>query len=158
VVRFQFDPRRGILASVLLFIFCSLAAYWLAGVRSNIGNDGARIVGVWVLALTGVVVPAVILAHGFSERRKGDLMRYRLHEDSLELPRLDRTIENARQRVYFSSEHYVGPSDHFFELNLVLDGQRLKFLASIEKNAFRTVTRPLEGLGFAVNYQKIRIS
>lgn len=157
VVRFQLDQRRGILTSILLFILCILAAIWLAGVKSNTGNDGARIAGAWILATTGVVVPMIISSHGISEHSKGDLMRYNVNEDVLDLPRVGRSIENARQRVYFSSEHYIGLHQHVFELNLVLDGQRIKFLSSIFPNGFRSITKPLESLGFAVNHQKIKL-
>jgi hypothetical protein len=157
VIRFQFDPGPGILTSILVFILCALAVIGLATIRSNTGNDGARLVGIWIVAATGILTPLVILARGMKECRKGDLLRYRIHGDVMELPRENRSIENARQRVYFSSEHYSDGSNHFFEFNLVLDGQRLKFLSSSVANGFRSIAKPLETLGFPVNHQKITI-
>jgi len=160
MVRFQFDQRRGILTSTILFILCIIGAFVLASIRGNWVNDDARIACVWFVAALGVIVPLIIVLHGILERSKGDLMRYSIHEDVLEMPRMGRSIENARQRVYFSFEHYTGsgvPDNHVYELNLVLDGQRIKFLSSIFDNGFQSITKPLESMGFAVNRQKIKI-
>lgn len=157
VVSFQFDQRRGIFSSIFLFLLCILAAIWLSNIRSNAGNDGARVAGVWLLSVTGVAVPLIIITHGVLERRKGDLIRYDMSKDVLSLPRIERTVQEARQRVNFSSEHYAGSEHHSFELNLVLDGERIKFLSSIEGNAFKSIIKSLESLGFSVSHQKIKI-
>jgi hypothetical protein len=157
VIRFQFDQKRGVLTSILLFTLCMLAAMWLASIRSNTGNDGARIAAVWILAATGVIIPLIIVFHGVSEQSKGDLIRYCIDQDVLELPRIGQSIDNARRRVSFSSENYTNRKDHFYELNIVLDGQRMKFLSSNLLNGFRSITKPLEAIGFAVSYQKIKI-
>jgi len=158
VVRFQFDRKPGIIKSILLLILCTLAAIGLTNIRSNSGNNGARIAGIWLVAATGIFTPLGILAHGLMQRREGDLLRYRPQDDFMEFPRMGLSIENAKQRVYFSSEHFTNSSHHFFEFNLVLDGQRVKFLSSIAANGFRSIAKPLEALGFAVNHQKIKIS
>lgn len=157
MVRIEFNQKGGIVISILLFIFCAIGAMWLAKFRSDAGNEGARVAGVWIVSITGVVVPLVILAYGASERRKGDLMRYFPDDDVLEFPRMVRSIENAKQRVYFSSEHYTNQGEHFFELDLVVDGERIKFLSSNAINGFRSITKPLEAIGFAVNHQRISI-
>ncbi|MBC7980524.1 MAG: hypothetical protein H7Y36_08180 [Armatimonadetes bacterium] len=157
MVLFQFDQRRGTYTSILLFILCIAAAFWLSSIVIDTGNEGGRTAGVWILAATGVVVPLIIFFHGLSERSKGDLMRYSINEDVLELPRIGQSIDHAKQRVYFSYEHYIGSGDAFFELNLVVDGQRIKFLSSIFGNGLRPITKPLEEMGFAVNHHKIKI-
>lgn len=101
MVRIEFNQKGGIVISILLFIFCAIGAMWLAKFRSDAGNEGARVAGVWIVSITGVVVPLVILAYGASERRKGDLMRYFPDDDVLEFPRMVRSIENAKQRRVF---------------------------------------------------------
>jgi len=157
VVRIVFDQRRGIYTSVALFILCVAAAIWLAGLHSEAGNDGARLAGVWILGITGIAVPVSILLYGRSAASKGDYIRFDSGRNYLVLPRLSQSIERARERVYFSSEHFTDTNSHFFELNLVLDGERVKFLSSSVANGFKSIVRTLEQAGFAVNHQKIRI-
>lgn len=156
-LRIQFDQRRGIITSILLFVLCLIATVWLCGAENSSSNDGAKVAGIWIVSLTGLAVPLGILSYGASQKKKGDLIRYNIKEDILELPRIQTTIEKARQRAYLSSEHFSNMSDHFFELNLVIDGQRTKFLSSSVANGFRNIVKPLESVGFAVNHQKIKI-
>ena len=139
-----------------LFILCTAAGIRLAGITTDAGNDGARVAGVWILGITGIAVPMGILLYGRSATRNGDYMRYDSRRDLLELPQVNQSIERARERVYFSSEHFTDSDNHFYELNLVLDGQRTKFLSSSVANGFKSVTRTIEQAGFAVNHQKIR--
>jgi hypothetical protein len=157
LIRIKFDQRRGLIICVLLFIFCMPSAVWLAGISNDAGNDGVRIFGVWILAATSIIIPLIIVSLGIREHLKGDLIRYHSDDDILELPRTNQCIKNARQRVIFSSEHYTNCGDNFFEFNVVLDGQRVKFLSSIAINSFKSLTKSLEASGFTVNHQKIKV-
>ena len=157
VIRILFDQRIGIITSTILFVVCSAVAFWLYGINTNSGNDGARIAGVWILAITGILTPLFIIAHGIAQRKKGDLIQYDIKNDVLELPRISTSIDHARARVHFSSEHFTDMSNHFFELNIIIDGQRTKFLSSSVSNGFRNIVEPLNALGFSVNHQKIKI-
>jgi hypothetical protein len=155
--RIGFDQRRGIYTAIILFALCIGGSVWLAGLDTDAGNDGARIAGAWLLGITGLAVPVGILLYGRSASRRGDYLRYSSGRDLLELPQLGQSIQRAKERVYFSSEHFTDNNHHFFELNLVLDGERVGFLSSSVANGFKPVARTLEQAGFAVNHQKIKI-
>jgi hypothetical protein len=157
VVRVLFDQRRGIYTSIVLFILALVAAIWLSGLKVNTENNNLRITGVWILMITGVAVPLIILLYGWFQTRKGDYIRYDTSHNILNLPHIDQSIERAKERCYFSSEHFTDNSDHFFELNLVLDGERLKFLSSSVANGFKPIIKTLQELGFSVNHQKIKM-
>ncbi|MBK1882866.1 hypothetical protein JIN85_10595 [Luteolibacter pohnpeiensis] len=98
----------------------------------------------------------MILAHGRSQIKKGDLLRYHHDTGTLELPRTGVTIENGRYRVWFSSEHFSN-GEHYYEFNIVIDGERTKFLSSTSSNGFKSIAKPLEELGFPVRHQKIKL-
>ena len=152
-IRIDFDARPGIIHSVVVFVGCLLAIIGLTQLDARKGKMAA---GYAILGITGCVTPICIVAGGMSEKKKGPILLYRTKTDTLQLPRLDRTIESARQCVYFSSEHYSG-GRHLYELNVVINGQRLPFISATSSGNFKPVTKALEGLGFPVNHQKIKV-
>lgn len=89
--------------------------------------------------------------------KKGDLIIYNTELDFLVFPRLDLKIESANKRMSFSNEHYTNLSNHFFELNIILDGNRIKFISSSQKNGFKIILKWAEVTGFNVLFNKIKI-
>lgn len=152
-IRIDFDTRRGTVNAVAVFVGCLLA---IIGLTQLDARKGKMTVGYIILGLTGIVTPITIVAGGIREKKKGPVLLYRTKTDTMQLPRLDQTIESARQSVYFSSEHYSGGS-HRYELNVVINGQRLPFISATMRSNFKPVTKALEGLGFPVNHQRIKI-
>lgn len=152
-IRIDFDTRRGTANAVAVFVGCLLA---IIGLTQLDARKGKMAVGYTILGITGCVTPICIVAGGLREKKKGPILLYQTKTDTLQLPRLDRTIEAARQSVYFSSEHYSGGS-HVYELNVVINGERLPFISTTIRSNFKPVTKAIEGLGFAINHQKIKV-
>lgn len=152
-IRIDFDARRGIANAVAVFVGCLLG---IIGLSHLDGMKERMPVAYVILGLTGLVTPIIIVASGIREKKKGPILLYRTKTDTLQLPRLDQTIESASQSVYFSSEHYSG-GVHLYELNVVINGQRLPFISTNLRSNFKPVTKVIEGLGFAVNHQKIKV-
>ena len=155
-MRILFSQRIGIINSIVLFVAFSAAAYWLTRLDIDAGNENARVLGLLILGITGIATPLYIITYGITQSRKGDLLRYDINNNVLEIPHISTSIENARQRVYFSSEYFKDYGRHLYELNIVVDGQRIKFISSSVSNGFRDIVKPLESLGFSVNHQKFK--
>ena len=105
--------------------------------------------GAWILGMTGVLIPVLIIGYGLGQQKKGPLLRYRVKDDVLELPRLKKKVSSARERVKFNLEEYRYPNRHIFELNLVIDGSREPFIGAIASD-FRKITQALERHGLVV--------
>jgi hypothetical protein len=111
-----------------------------------------------LLSFVGISVPLGILVWVWKEKSLGDLIQFNSESDIVFLPRNNLIVESAKKRISFSYEHYTNLSDHFFELNLVLDEQRIRFASSSQKNGFAIVIKEIEKMGFSVSRNKIKIS
>lgn len=153
IARIVFAKGRAAWTAFTIFLICTAIAIW-AGFFFEAANASKIAISV---ALVGAIVPGGILLWILAEMKRGDLLIYHAGEDRLTLPRMGKEIEKAKSRVSFSSEHYMNLDSHFFELNLVLDGERLPFISSSVANGFSTVVKGVERMGFSVSTSKIRI-
>ena len=148
-----FDSRLSVYISLFIALSCAVMILVLR-VR-DLGEASGTII--WSVIAVGIAVPLGISTWAFLERRKGALMCYNTENDLLILPRINRRIELASKRVAFSFEHYSDLSDHFFELNLVLDGTRVALVSSSVKNGFDRVICGIEAMGFSITYNRIKL-
>ena len=154
-LRIEFDTRRGTVNAIAVLVGCVLAIIGLTHLHARKTNKAMMPVAYVILGLTGSVTPLLIVAGGIREKKKGPVLTYRPATDTMRFPRLDQTIESARETVHFSSEHYAGGT-HRYELNVVIHGKRLPFISTNVSANFKPVTKALGRWGFAIGHQKIK--
>lgn len=153
MTQIYFDGKLARNTAIVLSILCfSLALFcWAKGPSKWIE------IILWSSLLVGFFVPLAIAIWINIEQKKGKLLIYDSKNDCLIFPRYSLEINDAKKRVVFSFEHYTDLSDHFFELNFLIDGERKAFISSSVANGFNKIISELERLNFFVNRQKIRM-
>ncbi|HVJ47391.1 MAG TPA: hypothetical protein VM511_13455 [Luteolibacter sp.] len=150
--RIVFDFRWAVIKSVLLFVVCLIGSI-LAAV--HLPADGFRDQIIGICLLTGVVVSPFMIARASRSRKRAPLLVYDAAADFIDISKPPLKIENASRRVAFSSEDFSLQRGRGFELNLVLDGRRKKFLSSISN--FRRLAGDLREMGFQVFEYKVKL-
>lgn len=145
-----YNAKPVILPAVLVFVLCGAFAAHVA--QLPIASGKALAVG--ILAATGILVPAYMAYYSITEAGKKPLLTYRPTEDLLIVRDPALEIQGAYQRVSFSSEHFI-EGEHYFEFNIVIDGERRKFL-SANANRFKRLIRDLNAMGFYVSERTIK--
>lgn len=146
-----YNAKPVILPAVLVFVLCGVFAAHVA--QLPIASGKAFAVG--ILAITGILVPAGMGFYAFTETGKKPLLTYRPTDDLLIVRDPALEIQGAYQRVSFSSEHFLDGGAHYFEFNIVVDGERRKFLSS-NANRFKRLARDLNEMGFYVSEQTLK--
>ncbi|WAC19314.1 hypothetical protein OVA24_18975 [Luteolibacter sp. SL250] len=148
----RYHARPIVTGAIFLFLICCIAAVLAAvhlppDVKMKEGLIG-------IIILTGIVVPVVMVAHAAAAVKKGPLLSYHVSTDTLLVSDPPAKITPASERVSFSSEHF-SDGDHRFEFNLVVDGERRKFLSSI--SSFKNLSRHIREMGFQVSEHKVKL-
>jgi hypothetical protein len=104
----------------------------------------------------GTAAAAGIAAHALAVLRKPPLLNYQKAADTLVIARPAHQIANASDRVEFSSEHFIGADNgNRYELSLVLDGERRKFLSSLL--SFNRLASQINQMGFRVSEYTVKL-
>lgn len=149
-IRIVYHARPQILSAALLFFLCMAAA---AVMYFKLPSGGA-VVG--IAAGTGIVVPAIMVAYALSRSKKGPILTYQAPADILLVSEPPMEIPHAYQRVSFSRERFQDGDDYGHEFNLVVDGERKKFLSS-SSDSFSKISGFVTEMGFRVTEQKIKL-
>ncbi len=152
----KYNPAPAIITCSIVCILCGLSAYWLFGVVTDTNQSKINL-AIGTLITAAVLYPTATLLYIASQYKKGDLIHFTPSTNTLNIPRIGLSIDNAMNRVYFSQEHFTDGNNHFFEYNIVIDGERHKFLSSSVSNGFKSVRSKLDKLGFHTQNQKIRL-
>lgn len=152
ILSVRFNQKQIIWGSVIIALLCFIGGsvfYYLTR------HDDFGVLGLIIGFGVGILVPFLFLANASSEKQKGDLLKYDLERDLLEL-RGGIIIENAKDRVVFSYEHYDGSNgDYDSELNKVVDGNRSGFIHHIgSRGSCENIALSLADVGFRVEYTK----
>ena len=67
-------------------------------------------------------------------------------------------MDSATSRLNFSSEHYIKYVRHYFELNLVIDGERVKFLSAHVPKSFSPIRKLMEPRGFRFEDHRVHLT
>jgi len=142
----RFDATGNKISSTLVSLICIvLGCVCFYFIEEKLG---------WmILAIscaTSVLVSAIGMYVRKTEEKKPDLLIYRPASGEVKFPREGKIIPNAQSVLSFSHERHEGGKYGAYELNYVIDNERLPFLKSI--NSFRKITRNLERMGFSVTY------
>ena len=109
-----------------------------------------------IFILTGLVVPGIMMTRAHDLAGKNPLLSYQPSNDTLRIAEPSLEITPASGRVSFSFEHFI-KHDHYFELNLVLDGERRKFLSPLSPDPFHPLARQIREMGFRVAEQTVKL-
>jgi len=142
-----------IASAVFLFLLCMAGAALLHfTLPPSVEMKG---VAVGFVAATGIAVPAIMAAYAVSRSKKGPLLTYRASRDILLVSEPPLEISNAYQRVSFSRERFYD-GEYRHEFNLVVDGERKKFLSSSD-DSFSKISGFVGEMGFYVSEHKIKL-
>ncbi len=142
-----------IFSAALLFLLCIAGAALLYfTLPPSVEMKGAA---VGFVAATGVAVSSAMAAYAASRSKKGPLLTYQASRDILFVSEPPLEISNAYQRVSFSRERFYDGEYHH-EFNLVVDGERKKFLSSSD-DSFSKISDFVGELGFYVSEHKIKL-
>jgi len=151
-VYLSYHPKPIIATAIFVFVFCCAAAI-LAAIYLP-PRAGIKGVSIGILALTGIAVPTIMTAYAYAAVKRGPLLAYRPSTDTLIVSEPALEITPASERISFSSEHFID-GDHRFEFNLVVDGERNKFLSSI--SSFKRLAKQIDEMGFQVSDHKVKL-
>lgn len=99
---------------------------------------------------TALLVSGIICATAFDEKGRGAILTYDRLADTLTIRDFGETVVGARKKVLFSDEAYPDTDGGKYELNLVINGERRKFLSHTCSNGFDSILRFAEMIDFEV--------
>jgi hypothetical protein len=143
-----------ILSGLLVFSLCMAAAAALYFKLPP--EEEKKGLVVCFVAGIGVVVPSSMTAYAVSRSKKGPILTYKSPGDVLLISEPSLEITNAYQRVSFSFERYWdGGRNDRYEFNLMVDGERRKFLSS-SVDSFSKISGFVTEMGFRVSKHTIK--
>ena len=146
-----YDTRPVVIGGIIVITLCIA----LALIGYNIAESEHKVLFLIIGIGTAFVTGCLILATALSEKSNGPILVYSPSSDTLKIRDLKKTVSSASENVEFSSEKYRNKNNtnlHYrAEFNIIIDGERLKFLSHIYSEKFS----PL--ISFAKK-AKIRIS
>ena len=148
-----YNAQSTYIGAAVLFALCILFAWLL---YRYLPDTSGKSIALTIISATGVLSPGIMAGYAMSQTGKKPLLTYIPAEDLLIVREPAAEIHGAYQRVSFSSEHFKEHSDHYFEFNIVIDGERRKFLSSIA-NSFKRLSRDLGEMGFYVSENVIKL-
>lgn len=138
---------RGVFLGYFVF---SLILVVVGVVVLVVRGDGFGVSASYVAFVAAAVFLAIGFFHSSSVKRSGPIFSYNPAEGIIEFDSLK--VRDALERLTFSYEVHRGTSNYpNSELNLILDGERRRFLSSRGENVtLEKVVKELEALGFGV--------
>ncbi len=141
-----------IVRGALVFLLCVAGAALL---YFKLPPQEMKGVAIGIVVATGIITPAIIAAYVVNQTRKGPLLVYQASKDILVVSEPPLKIPSAYQRVSFSHERFYD-GEYRHEFNLVVDGERKKFLSS-SVDSFSKISRFVGEMGFRVSEHKIKL-
>jgi hypothetical protein len=148
-----YNSRVAYISAIILFLLCAL---FVGLLLHHLPSSSGKSLAVAIISATGVLTPGFMICYAKNQAEKGPLLTYNPSEDLLYVREPAAEIQGACQRVSFSSEHFKKHSEHYFEFNIVIDGERKKFLSSVS-DSFRQLTRDINEMGFYVSRHTIKL-
>lgn len=148
-----YNTRSTYIGAIILFVLCALFAFLL---HRHLPSTPGKSLALTIISATGILTPAIMVGYAVNQAGKMPVLTYFQTEDLLIVREPDLKIQGACQRVSFSSEHFKELSEHYFEFNILIDGERKKFLSSVS-DCFKGLTRDLNEMGFSVSKHFIKL-
>ncbi len=153
-LRLNFNARPTHIAAGVLLAICSGAALFISfQLPPDAHMKGAMIA---IFLLTGLTVPGIMAARAHEESGRNPLLTYLPGPDILRVSAPAMEISPASGRVSFSFEEFIRQG-HSFEFNLVVDGERTKFLSALSADPFRALRSQISEMGFHVSGHVIKL-
>ncbi len=150
----NFNAKPTYIAAGVLLAICFGAALFISlRLPPEADIKGAMIA---IFLLTGLAVPAVMAARVHEESGKNPLLSYLPGPDILKVSVPAMEISPASVRISFSFEEFI-QHHHRFEFNLVVDGERMKFLSALSADPFRPLRRQISEMGFHVSGHVVKL-
>ena len=70
--------KAGAIFSIIFATVLLIFAFWVGSRDAGPARAGMLAAGAWILGMTGVLVPVVIIGYGLGQQKKGALLRYRV--------------------------------------------------------------------------------